>query len=482
MLDSADTVACPRMGGDVEGLSSRDEHLVGVPLLFNRFEVTFEICGPDEPLRVSEVIRDFRLRVTDRVLYQGQAVVRSLVRTGSSLICSVDLDESGWRHSELTRDGIIEDCLPDEFDAWFQGWQKMHEVSPHYKAIIADMQTFLADLRIWCQQIELNIAVGGEAAEARSNQKLAARVAERVLPCIDAMFERFEDYANTLPPEVMPWHWAYMRRQLHPLVLCAPFAHRTFTKPLGYAGDYEMVNMIVRNGWEGESLFARVVNAWFLRQRPAQAHRNRIAHLTDRLRDETLRVGRPDRVARIFNLACGPAQEVQRFLRESPLSDYADITLADFDPQTMQHVGERLAAVVRECHRRTRLRFVQKSAQQFLKEGARRHAPSKREEYDFLYCAGLLDYLPDHICTQLLKTMYGLTAPGGTVLVTNVEPSNPLRSGMEHLLDWHLIYRTAAQMAALCPPEVERDQIQVFTEETGTNVFLEIRKPGNAQL
>lgn len=34
-------------------------------------------------------------------------------------------------------------------------------------------------------------------------------------------------------------------------MLCSPFAYRAYHKPLGYAGDYEMVNMIARDPYEG---------------------------------------------------------------------------------------------------------------------------------------------------------------------------------------------------------------------------------------
>ena len=78
------------------------------------------------------------------------------------------------------------------------------------------------------------------------------------------MFERFETVAARIEPELQPAHRAFGQRQLHPHLLCAPFIHRTYTKPLGYAGDYEMMNMIVRNGLEGNSLYAKLTNAYLL--------------------------------------------------------------------------------------------------------------------------------------------------------------------------------------------------------------------------
>jgi extracellular factor (EF) 3-hydroxypalmitic acid methyl ester biosynthesis protein len=63
------------------------------------------------------------------------------------------------------------------------------------------------------------------------------------------------------------------------------------------------------------------------------------------------------------------------------------------------------------------------------------------------------------------------------LLVTNVDPSNPLRHGMSYLLDWHLIYRTAQNMRALLPDRAPDDAVQIRSDATGVNLFMEVRKP-----
>jgi extracellular factor (EF) 3-hydroxypalmitic acid methyl ester biosynthesis protein len=95
------------------------------------------------------------------------------------------------------------------------------------------------------------------------------------------------------------------------------YLYRTFRKPLGYAGDYEMVNMITRTANEGATLFAKELSAWILSQAPTVGHRNRIQILTERLVEKTTRVvARGSSKARVFNLGCGTAQEIQRFLAD----------------------------------------------------------------------------------------------------------------------------------------------------------------------
>ena len=136
---------------------------------------------------------------------------------------------------------------------------------------------------------------------------------------------------------------------------------------------------------------------------------------------------------------------------------------------------------IQNRHRREmKIQYTKKSVHQLLKEENRAVKLPPAEQYDFVYCAGLFDYLSDQVCRKLMNIMYESVAPGGLLVATNVEPSNPLRNGMEHLLDWHLIYRTASQMREIIPVHADPEACRVCSDETGVNVFLEVRKPNHA--
>jgi extracellular factor (EF) 3-hydroxypalmitic acid methyl ester biosynthesis protein len=260
----------------------------------------------------------------------------------------------------------------------------------------------------------------------------------------------------------------------------APFAYRTFHKPLGYAGDHEMINMIARDGFEGDSLFAKVINRWFIYRPPAIAHRNRLAYLAQKLVDEGARAARSGRRARIFNLGCGPAWEIQLFLATHDLSSNTDFLLLDFNEAALECVRAAVAEVGQQHNRHAEFKFVKKSVHQILKEGAKATEATNRNNYDLVYCAGLFDYLSDQVCRRLMNIMYDQVAPGGLLIVTNVEPANPSRHGMAHLLDWHLNYRRADDLAALKPDSASAEAARIYADDTGVNVFLEVRKPDYA--
>jgi extracellular factor (EF) 3-hydroxypalmitic acid methyl ester biosynthesis protein len=190
-----------------------------------------------------------------------------------------------------------------------------------------------------------------------------------------------------------------------------------------------MVNMMLRDPYEGSSLFAKIVNLWFVNAPPCEAHRNRIELLIRRLGQETERAIREKRKARVLDMACGPAMEVQRFLAQNDICEKAEFTLMDFNDETLEYTGKVLEAIKNKYSRGTSIKMLKKSVNHILKETFKPSVNQPREEYDFIYCAGLFDYLEDRICKKLMDYFYELLAPGGLLLATNVTPSNPFRTG-----------------------------------------------------
>jgi len=297
---------------------------------------------------------------------------------------------------------------------------------------------------------------------------------EPVLPAPQPKLEKFEAVANELEPDLRPAHRTYMKRQIHPLVLCSPFLYRSYQKPLGYAGDYEIVSMMMRDPFEGASMFAKLVNRIFLNTSPVLAHQSRIVYLSGHLGAEARRVALKGEGLRVYNLGCGPAREISQFLTEQDLSNRAQFTLLDFNDETLAYATRTLGEARTRAHRASAIQIIKKSVHQILKDSGKAGTAPK---YDLVYCAGLFDYLSDQVCKRLMNYFYDLLTPGGLLIGTNVSTANPSRNWMEYVLDWHLIYRNTAQFAALAPDRAPADSYSVQAIGTGVNIALEVRKP-----
>jgi extracellular factor (EF) 3-hydroxypalmitic acid methyl ester biosynthesis protein len=444
-------------------------------LRLTRYAAVFEVYNPDQVLQMSELLQDFHVILLGRTVYAGRAVVNNLVNTGTLVVVEAKLDESAFTVPSL-EPGETGGFQRDGFSDFLRQWQGAYKVRPEFKVVVADMQTFLMDLRLWLEQVELEIRSAPAANRLELERQAALEIGDSVVPAFDAMHERLEHLSRDIEVELRPVHQNFAYRQLHSLVMCSPFAYRTYHKPLGYAGDYEMVNMIVRDPYEGASLFAKVVNLWFLRQWPARAHRNRIQYLKDLLTQEALRGARESRAIRVLNLGCGPAREVQEFIATNSLCEQTQFTLLDFNEETIRHASAALEECKRRHGRRTPIQVQKKSVQAILKERSRLVVESPEKRYDFIYCAGLFDYLPDRTCRQLMNIFYDWLAPAGLIAATNVVDCKPFRHMLEFVLDWHLIYRNERKGLALAPDRVAPDEVILRRDPTAVNLFIEVRK------
>jgi extracellular factor (EF) 3-hydroxypalmitic acid methyl ester biosynthesis protein len=439
-----------------------------------RYLTVFEVLNPATVLRVSEVLPDLRIILRDRTAYSGRAVVKNLLHAGLATLCEVTLEDH-WQDIDLVGQDVG-GRIRKEFAGFYGDWQRLYQVRSEFKVALTDLQSFLHDLRLWLDQVELGLQACAEADRAEREREVMGQVGPAAVPAIAGLFERFEQVARAVDLELEPAHRALGKRLLHPLLLGSPFVRRTFTKPLGYAGDYETVNMMFRDPSEGDTLFAKTVNVYALNLPPIQAHRNRIGYLTEVLTRETLRVSARGRPLRVFNMGCGPAQEVQRFGRECDFSDRAEFTLVDFEDRTLNHVRDVLRDGPSRAGRRPHIRLWKKSLLHLLREAHRSASEMDGEKYDLVYCAGLFDYLADHTCRRAMELFHSMLAPGGLLVVTNVD-ENPSRHEMEYFLDWYVISRGPKEMRSLIPKGTPADALLIRHDLTGVNILMEVRKP-----
>lgn len=449
-------------------------------LRLTRYMVVFEVYNPYSILQLSEVLTEFRMIMNDRMIYSGRAVVSNLVNTGILLVCEATLEDS-WLDVDIFSPVNKSQTLESEFGEFLKEWEKVQVVTPEFKVAIADIQTLLMDLRRWLEQVEFGIRSEPTGDRVKMEREVIEKLKQPFFLRVWELSKNFEKIAQDIGEDLQPTHRAYGRRQIHPLVLCSPFLYRTFQKPLGYAGDYEMVRMILRDPCEGSSLFAKMINFYFWNIAPAEAHRNRIKYLTGRLKDETLRVIAGGKVARIFDLGCGPAQEVLNFLENEDMCERANFTLLDFNDETLLSTQKSVDEMKSRYNRRTSVQLVKKSVNQVLKESLRPEERTMGSDYDMIYCAGLFDYFSDKICKRLMNLFYEILAPGGLLVATNVDASNPARHQMEYFMEWHLVYRNSAQLAALAPDNAPPGSFTVKADATGVNIFIEVRKPENGK-
>jgi extracellular factor (EF) 3-hydroxypalmitic acid methyl ester biosynthesis protein len=195
-------------------------------LRLTRHLVVFEIITPGVVLQLSEVLGDFKILLDERAAYSGRAVISSVVHTGTTMVCEATLDEACL---DARTFGVVNS--PDQvragFEEFVRDWGKSYRILPEFKLLISDMHNYLSDLRLWLEQVELGIRSAPSGDRSDLEREVLTELRKTLVPSLNALFEKFEVVASRVEPGDKPAHRLFVRRQIHPLVFCAPFAYRT---------------------------------------------------------------------------------------------------------------------------------------------------------------------------------------------------------------------------------------------------------------
>ena len=300
-----------------------------------RYVAVFEIYAPSLALRVSEVLQDFKIIARGSTIYAGRGIVRALTDAGPMAICEVTLHDNYWIDTTPASAATRREKLSSEFNQFVHDWGKFYLVSNEYKVVIADIHTFLSDLHLWIEQLELKITLAPTADRTGIESELVHDLGGQVTIALSNMFERFEAVSEQIEEDLLPAHRAFGQRQIHPHLLCGPFIHRTLGQASGLCRGLRNDEHDVRNGLEG----VRYMPNWStptssIRFGPKRTKSSRFPAGTGLSRKP---VGSSDWAAReyLFTIACGPAWEAQDFLAQLPLADHARFRLLDFNEETL---------------------------------------------------------------------------------------------------------------------------------------------------
>ncbi|MGJ8725140.1 MAG: methyltransferase domain-containing protein [Roseibacillus sp.] len=435
--------------------------------------LAFELVSAENVLQLSEVLNDVEIHVGGELAYQGKLSIVGLVPLGVMVVCEARLSDKWLLDCFRSEDFLTN--IGQHLEEHTVRWAKSHEIGPKFRLAVADLETYLTGLENWCDQVECG-ALSDEEDAKMKEEKILNELGPIVSREITSHFAEYERVVKMLDEEGRQAHRSHLMKAVHRFILQSPFSYRCFTKPLGYAGDYGMVNLMLGNPYQGATLFAKLLNYSFLDTGPVVAHQNRIDYLVSTLRKVASERAAKGLRTRVLNLGCGPAEEIQRFIEADPVAENCDFELLDFNPETLRYTEGQMKAAQQRSGRSVNIQFIEESIQGFLRQATRGESYPK-EGYDFVYCAGLFDYLQQRFCAKLTKVMFGLVKEGGLTAVTNVSRDNSIPAVMSDFLDWTLIERSQEEMLDLVPTGNLTLLKELKSDSTRINLFLELRKP-----
>jgi hypothetical protein len=380
----------------------------------------------------------------------------------------LDLPEIQRRDEERRLDDQLADGARRERDA----------IPAEYRARVAEVQHFYQYYRHHLDQHEKRYR--REGASDSDLLRLTRRAADALRETyVDLQVRASEAALECLEDrEVLVAAKEYTEHVAVPHTLDAPLNWRAYTKPLGYPGDFKVMQYYYANSFEGDSVFAKILHKFAVEHPLSHGVRTRKEMIVELMEQEHLRCRAQhgdDSVFRVTNLGCGPAQEVPDFVaRNHSWPGTIVWTLIDQEEQALSVAYRSSQAEIARWGASGHLHLLNLSFMQLLTEGL----PLEwAEPQHFIFSAGLFDYLREGRAQILIRGLYDLLADGGMLAVGNALAPQPMFWSAEFLVDWTLLYRTADEVRRLAdglPPEADVD---VVVEPGGAYNFLLVRKP-----
>jgi hypothetical protein len=246
---------------------------------------------------------------------------------------------------------------------------------------------------------------------------------------------------------------------------------RSYAKPLGYPGDYEIMNLVYDNDRRGANVYQMLLHRLGLDVGEFVKTRMDVvrASIASVVRDKG-----NSRPARVLSLGSGPAREVEVFLANAGLkSGRVEFTLIDQEQAALRYAVEKTYPHVLNANGHARVQCLNISFTELLRgTGTLGALPPQ----DLIYSVGLVDYLADRRAQALVHRLYETLAHGGTLIIgnMNVTPFSSLWP-LEFVADWSLYYRTEKEMLAWAE-DIQSAQAWTELESTERVRLMFLRK------
>jgi len=436
-------------------------------------------CPAEPELPSGTLIDKLTVRLDGHEAYSGQALVRSTRQEAGRSVLGLSLIDAPIDIADVLRVRDIRSWPRQSSRLLSPTTRTWHSKGNHqFKALIAELRLFFEDASRDLAELESVLPLHVLHGDRESGAPLALinHVQEQFTPA-------FLDYSNRIDAALRECRQEdkeslkdFSLRMVHDYLMKAPFFHRTRHKPLGYPGDYQVMQYIYEQQFEGATLFGKALHHAAIQTSGARAVRERKEVVKGRIRSLLASHDESCRPLRIASIAAGPAQEIFEILRDDePPGGAIEIVLFEQDPQALAFAQGRIAAHAERWGSSLRMTYLHDSIKRLLTDQT---TLAEFGPFDMLFCAGLFDYLRPASASRLIRHFYSTLAPGGSAHVGNMTPINPCIWFLEQHLEWYLLYRTEEQLLALGRRGAPDAELSILSEPTRVNPFLLIERAG----
>ncbi len=248
-----------------------------------------------------------------------------------------------------------------------------------------------------------------------------------------------------------------------------------YNKPLGYAGDYIIINYIYEyhaNNYLGSSSYEKLINNYTCNIPISCSNIKRKDFLKKKI-IETLE--RKDK-ARVLSIASGPNRELSELLKEGKINKTLFFNCLDFEKKALDYVNNEVSKIELEKRQLFYIEYICRDIVAIIRD---KQLKDKLKDCDLIYVFGIFDYLGERMAARLTRELYQLLQEQGNLIICNASLENSShRAYYEMLGEWNIIHRTKEELMLYTRDISNAAEIKFDGfSENNNYLYLNIKKP-----
>lgn len=404
---------------------------------WSRTGIAFQL-EVEPPLRVGDTLENVKIRCGEIPIHEGTVQIRS-VREGNP---GGYLYGASFAKDLFLVDGISSAIAAQEFvNTLRASTSAVEEIKPEVCQSLLAIRRALGMIQRFCVETERNwrnMSFDGRCEAERTLVPYLSRQITELFSYFNMKVAKQVDI-DTLG-EGSAYHQLFAE-EASPRFEAGDFPRRAINKPRGYAGDYEMMNQLYRGGYEGIDLYGRIINYYVANEAAGSSVRFRRDYFLRHFGELFEHFSRPA----VLSVACGPAVEIQEFCRRSSAKELERVafTLFDLDREALEHAQTKIFEVAMKGNKTVNVEFINASVKAFLSSQV-----ELKKRFEFIYSAGLFDYLDNLTSASLVRHFSRMLSPGGRLVIGNFTKANPTKAFCHLILNWNLVHKTEEEITS----------------------------------
>lgn len=353
----------------------------------------------------------------------------------------------------------------------------LREILSDYKLLDENFVSLTKEFKQFLEEIKNDFDEFGQLNKDKQKEIEFIQTAKKeIFAKLDDYFAKIWDIVKIFERDTYVVNQNYYQQTLgHLLLEIIETNNHVYRKPLGYPGDYIMMNYIYEyngdNNYLGDSTYKKLINNYTCNIPISCSNIKRKEFLKEKVMEALKRKNK----ANILSVACGPARELIELLKKGKITKPLQFICLDFEKKALEYVSSQIDKIDEKNKRFLSIEYICRDITSIIRD---RTLKEKLQDQDLIYAFGIFDYLSERMASRLTKELYQLLDKGGKLIICNASLEySSHRAYYELLGEWNMVHRTEDEMLSWTKSLSDIADVKFEEPSNSSNyLFLSISK------